>query len=533
MQFISPQPFTQAVAKLTSRQIVTSGMDSAAWSRVPAALRETAFFSSKIQDARFLQETKNLIEDFLTGARETIQLPNGKTTTRLKVGSRAAFVQQAREFAIARGLGPVIADDKGTLKDITSEKRLALIFKIQTESANAYGDWQQGMSPAVLNAYPAWEFYRAEEVKEPRYLHKLNEGRIELKTNLGFWGAMNSPNIGGFNVPWGPWGFGSGMWTRDVDRARAEQLNLLTPSTVLKPAHEDLAAHQAAGIATLDPETRAWLKSQLGDQVEFDGDTARWRSPQVLPPNPGRAPAVVPPPPSPEPAPTRRTDYKAVLDNLATLRQDPAADLDALHEAALKAIEVPEAQRAALPLKMETSDPAVQSVAKVAARTLQRLVRPDLVGNLQMRVRSLRGDDRAFYSDSERTINLSPNGPLSTACHEMIHGVEMQNGLFAKAAAFLVARGRGERPQKLSKLTRINRYRPNEIAFQDKWEEKGGRVYSGKLYSTDPSRPDDPSHVFATEILTMGFERLIEDAVKFWTTDPEYCSFVIETLCLL
>ena len=133
MELVKPELFTEAVRKLGLRSPVGSQLTSAQWARVPVALRERAFFSSQIENVNFLRDMRGFLDDFLTGARETIVRPNGKTVTKLKVGSRADFVKLAREAAQRYGVGPVDPEDKGTIKDIQSEQRLNLIFDVNVE----------------------------------------------------------------------------------------------------------------------------------------------------------------------------------------------------------------------------------------------------------------------------------------------------------------------------------------------------------------------------------------------------------------
>src|SRR5579862_887786 len=134
MQFIAPIPFSEAVDKLGSKSLVGSMLNSEEWSRVPVALRERAFFSSQVESTRFLQRARDSIADYLQSARET--LPNGQSV--LKTGSRADFIKQLQDFAISEGMGPLDPSHKGTLKDITSEKRLGLIIDTQTRQAQDF-----------------------------------------------------------------------------------------------------------------------------------------------------------------------------------------------------------------------------------------------------------------------------------------------------------------------------------------------------------------------------------------------------------
>ncbi|HMJ88759.1 MAG TPA: hypothetical protein VK530_03025, partial [Candidatus Acidoferrum sp.] len=80
--------FEEAIEKIGAQTPIGSKLNTEQWREVPLALRENAFFSATIEDARFLQSGKNLLGDFLSGARE--KLPNGQTA--LKAGSRAEFV---------------------------------------------------------------------------------------------------------------------------------------------------------------------------------------------------------------------------------------------------------------------------------------------------------------------------------------------------------------------------------------------------------------------------------------------------------
>lgn len=300
MQFTQPIPYREAIERLGSRTVVAAGLDSQDWAfRVPTELRDRAFFSSRIESARFLQDTKTLLGDWLAGARETITLPNGETTTRLTVASRAEFVQEARRFAVANGLGPLDPRDAGTIKDITSQKRLNLIYDIQTQAAHDYGYWKQGLDPAVLNEFPAARFIREREVKQKRIIHAQNEGVVRLKSDVDYWVAMNSPSFGGFGVPYGPWGFSSGMGVEDVDRDEAERLGLLQPGEAVESPEARWNERLRASTTNLEPDVQAFLKSELGDQVEIRDGQARWRTD----PEP---PSTPPAPATPAPAPRRR-----------------------------------------------------------------------------------------------------------------------------------------------------------------------------------------------------------------------------------
>ena len=68
------------------------------------------------------------------------------------------------------------------------------------------------------------------------------------------------------------------------------------------------------------------------------------------------------------------------------------------------------------------------------------------------------------------------------------------------------------------------------MTLEDDWAKRGGSVYAGKIYSYF-KRPNQPSDFRATEILTMGFERFLADPIGFYRDDPDWFTFVVETLC--
>ena len=126
-------------------------------------------------------------------------------------------------------------------------------------------------------------------------------------------------------------------------------------------------------------------------------------------------------------------------------------------------------------------------------------------------------DQRAYALLKYIFINETASGS-STVAHEITHITEMQNnGVLQASMDFLKKRAGKEKPRSLKRLTGGD-YGRDEKAYKDKWEELGGRVYTGKVY------PD------ATEILTMGIERLDRNPAEIYQSDPEFFEFVIKTL---
>lgn len=275
MQFVRPMPFGEAVRKLGERGAIGSRLSSSEWRDVPVALRERAFFSSRVESVRFLQRARGAIQDFLEGNREEAGIgPGGVPELVLRSGSRAAFVEQMREFALSEGMGP-LPGTEGGLQDVTSEQRLGLIFNVQTQQANDYGYYRQGMDADILNAFPAQRFIRVQEVKEPRTWHTQFEGQTFLKTDP-VWSRINQD----FGVPWGPWGWGCGHDVEDVDRDEAVSLGLMSEETRVAPAVKGFNEGLGASTVGLDADLVGKMKEAFGAYLEVEGTEMKW--------NPGR-----------------------------------------------------------------------------------------------------------------------------------------------------------------------------------------------------------------------------------------------------
>ena len=111
-----------------------------------------------------------------------------------------------------------------------------------------------------------------------------------------------------------------------------------------------------------------------------------------------------------------------------------------------------------------------------------------------------------YYFVSGNTIAINPMAGRSALVHELGHAVEMNNPIVkAKAVAFLEARTKGEKAIWLGKP-----YGPDEVIKKDKFME----AYMGKQYGG------------ATEIISIGLQKMYEDPYKFAKADPGYFDFI-------
>lgn len=262
--------------KFLAKHPTPSGMDSKEWAALNAAMKENKFFSSKVENIRLLERLHRLIKNYLTGEKET--LPNGETV--IKVGSAADFSNQALQWLQTEGLVPPDAEGPkyhNDIKNIGALARLKLIFKTNVRQSIGAAQWEASMKPANLKAWPAFRFIRFPGAKTKRLVHVVNEDAVRLKTDFTFWAdEMNAASLGGFEVPWPPFGFNSYMDQEPVSREECERLGLLKPGEPLKRPRgaerfgidliERYGYGKKASTAKLPEELKAKLKKVYEDR---------------------------------------------------------------------------------------------------------------------------------------------------------------------------------------------------------------------------------------------------------------------------
>jgi hypothetical protein len=267
--------FPEAIAKLAERQPFPAALTSADWAGVDPAIRDRSFFSSLVESLKFLDRGKEAVLDALAKEMEEVTGPDGAKSMALKTGGKARFIEKMRDIIKAEGMAGPDAFRAAAGQDVTNiggRRRLALIFDTQVMTSFGFADWQQGQDPEILAAYPAARFIRVSEVVEPRLRHAATEDQVRLKADFEFWADFeNDPAIGGFGVPWGPFGYNSEMGQEDVSRRETERLGLLNKGQqVPVPDASEFGRNKPAqynkGIKTAPPVDEK-LKEQLRDAM--------------------------------------------------------------------------------------------------------------------------------------------------------------------------------------------------------------------------------------------------------------------------
>lgn len=116
---------------------------------------------------------------------------------------------------------------------------------------------------------------------------------------------------------------------------------------------------------------------------------------------------------------------------------------------------------------------------------------------------------RAFFSDVDRTINLSSFTKVEQVAHEMGHWIDVAGGRGFRARKFFRKRTAGLKSKAYKRTT-------DEFVIKDKFVSE----YVGKVYS-------DPVH---SEIVSMGIEMIMKDPIRFAKRDFEHFNFVVSYL---
>lgn len=208
----------KAVSRFDSRRATPSIRTSAEWERVAPALREKCFFSARVNDAEVLGKMRELL-----GAA----IDSSKRDSSKALVSQDKFISEMKSFLASRGY--TMGGSK--LTDITSRRRLGLIYDMNVQEAREYARYVRGQDADALDMYPAQEFLRVESRRVPRTDWparwraaggKIRGGRMVALKSDSVW-----TNLSRFGRPYPPFDYGSGMGVEDVDREEAIELGLL------------------------------------------------------------------------------------------------------------------------------------------------------------------------------------------------------------------------------------------------------------------------------------------------------------------
>ena len=249
-----------AAEQILQRALVGSGLDTAGWQQVAAALRNRAFFSSKVEEARILYYARKMCAEVAAGTR-----------------SASEFRRDMRALLTKMGY----PEGDGSITDIYSKSRLDVIRETNVGQARGYAQHVEATTAGALAAFPCQELLRVYEREVPRdWIARWRDagGRFWGGRMIALKGDPVWSRISRFGTPWPPFDFNSGMGVEDIDRDEAEELGILAPDDPPpSPAKMDFNAGLSAEVEfdEASPEW-AWLKESFGDQIRLRDGMAVW-----------------------------------------------------------------------------------------------------------------------------------------------------------------------------------------------------------------------------------------------------------------
>lgn len=197
----------------------------------------------------------------------------------LNSANKGEFVAKTREWLLDNGLAPR-ATNQRDLRQLTSTRRLELIFEHNREAARGYGWWKQGQDPDVMDAFPCQEFIRIESRRVPRQDWaerwraaggQFYDGRMIAKKSDPVW-----VRISRFGTPWPPYDFGSGMGVEDVSREEAEELGILRPDEPVTGDEKSFNEKVESSTRDLTSEGVRKVLDLFGDDVTLHDGKLKW-----------------------------------------------------------------------------------------------------------------------------------------------------------------------------------------------------------------------------------------------------------------
>lgn len=221
MSFDTAMPWEESLKILRDKKLMPTRMSSAELQRIGAGIRERSFFSARVYRIEQLQKLQDIIDQQVRGEI-----------------NEAEARKQMRQFNDSIGYEPE-AGKEDTLQDLSSDERLNLILRTNSQLISGRAVHDVWSSKTSLQLYPCQELYRKFRRIHPRTSSDgepdefwqeewedlggtLYDGRmVALKTD------PICSEISFFGVPYGPPGFNSGYRWRQVSRDEAIELGVI------------------------------------------------------------------------------------------------------------------------------------------------------------------------------------------------------------------------------------------------------------------------------------------------------------------
>lgn len=252
MIFGEPMAFDEAIAFAASKELLPTTLSSRQLAELSGEVKRRAVFSARVANAEYLQKLSRLVEKIAGGITEGGVVAGTQTGTDRQISVPEAKAQ-LKEYLDSIEYRPEPGDE-GTIKDLSSDKRLQLQVETNVLDTLGYGRLKATQDEVALDVNPAWELVRMSEPKMPRDWEARwtlargslgsdaegstdvgETGRMVALKNHPIWAALGSSEIfdDALGNAWPPFAFNSGMNVVDVPRDEAVSLGLLGETTTV------------------------------------------------------------------------------------------------------------------------------------------------------------------------------------------------------------------------------------------------------------------------------------------------------------
>ena len=256
-------------------------VDTEGWSKVQAGLRDRAFFSSQVAEAKILYSMRQNVAALVKG---------GKSPSEVRRDLRAYL--DSIGYDPDKNLAPGEKSRRGTIRDLYTKSRLDVMMKTNADQAKGYASHIRATTAGAILAFPAYELVRVERRKLQR---NWDERWLNAAKAVGFDGVCRDTSkkialktsriwvrLSRFGNPFPPFDFNSGMGVRDVKKSVCREIGLLGPNEQPKiPEKPDFNGNLSDAVPfDKNGKEYANLRRMFGDQIQFNEKTheVQWRS---------------------------------------------------------------------------------------------------------------------------------------------------------------------------------------------------------------------------------------------------------------
>lgn len=232
MLFSSPIKFAEAIKSRKVKKLLPTAASSAQLQALEPSIRERAMFMARVNHAGMVAKTDRMIAAALGDGVDAINPATARAELKLHLKSIGYDPENP-----PTGFEPA---KPGSLRDLSSDGRLNLVLDTNLKMAHGYGQFAKANDPDILDAYPCQELYRLESRKEERAWRErwVQAGGKLYGASARMIATKDGPvwtAISAFGLPYPPFDYNSGMWVEEIDRAEAEALGVVKPSTIVEP----------------------------------------------------------------------------------------------------------------------------------------------------------------------------------------------------------------------------------------------------------------------------------------------------------